>query len=40
VPDRVEDGVYLLNLQIPGFVSDAAPSRPLLFEIQPVNQTE
>lgn len=33
VPDGVSDGAYLLNLQIPGFTSDAAPSRPLLFRV-------
>jgi kynurenine formamidase len=32
VPDEVEDGSYLLNLQIPPFESDAAPSRPILFK--------
>ncbi len=31
VPDEVADGEYLLNLQIAPFVSDAAPSRPVLF---------
>ena len=31
VPDEVEDGEYLLNLQIAPFVLDAAPSRPVLF---------
>jgi hypothetical protein len=31
VPDTLVDGEYLLNLQIAPFVSDAAPSRPLLF---------
>ena len=31
VPDKVEDGLYLLNLQVPPFALDAAPSRPLLF---------
>lgn len=30
VPDEVADGEYLLNLQIAPFVSDAAPSRPVL----------
>ena len=30
VPDAVEDGLYLLNLQIPAFMTDAAPSRPVL----------
>ena len=32
-PDYLEDGAYLLNLQIPAFVSDAAPSRPILYRI-------
>ena len=30
VPNQVEDGEYLLNLQIAPFESDASPSRPLL----------
>lgn len=33
VPDFVADGLYLLNLQIPSFMADAAPSRPVLFPI-------
>ena len=33
VPEVVPDGEYLLNLQIAPFVSDAAPSRPVLFRI-------
>lgn len=33
-PDRIADGAYLLNLQIAPFVSDAAPSRPLLYTLQ------
>lgn len=33
VPDEAADGTYLLNLQIAPFVSDAAPSRPLLFRL-------
>ena len=31
-PDEIADGIYLLNLQIAPFASDASPSRPLLFE--------
>jgi len=31
VPDALADGLYLLNLQVPAFVSDAAPSRPVLY---------
>jgi len=33
VPSFLEDGAYLLNLQIPAFVSDAAPSRPIIYKI-------
>ena len=33
VPSCLEDGTYLLNLQIPAFVSDAAPSRPIIYKI-------
>jgi kynurenine formamidase len=32
-PESVEDGAYLLNLQIAAFQSDASPSRPILFKI-------
>jgi kynurenine formamidase len=31
VPDDVPDGRYLLTIQLPRWVTDAAPSRPLLF---------
>ncbi len=34
VPDSIQDGTYLLNLQIPAFVADAAPSRPILFHLR------
>ncbi len=33
VPNYITDGKYLLNLQIAPFVSDASPSRPIIFEI-------
>ncbi len=33
VPGEIADGVYLLNLQIAPFVSDASPSRPILFKM-------
>jgi arylformamidase len=33
VPNEIADGVYLLNLQIAPFVSDASPSRPILFKM-------
>lgn len=34
VPSNVNDGEYILNLQIVPFVSDASPSRPVLFELR------
>ena len=34
IPDHIDDGLYLLNLQIAPFASDASPSRPLLFRIE------
>lgn len=30
VPDHAHDGLYLLELQVPAFGADAAPSRPVL----------
>jgi arylformamidase len=33
ITNKIEDGLYLLNLQIAPFVSDAAPSRPVIFRI-------
>ncbi len=34
VEDDLEDGIYLLNLQVPPFSGDAAPSRPILLPIE------
>lgn len=34
VPAAIPDGHYLLDLQIPAFLTDAAPSRPLLYAVQ------
>lgn len=31
IPDSLEDGIYVLDLQIPDFMADAAPSRPILY---------
>lgn len=31
VPDHVRDGEFLLELQVPHFINDAAPSRPVLY---------
>lgn len=34
VPNEVEDGDYVLELQVAPFENDAAPSRPVLYRIQ------
>lgn len=34
VPHQIEDGRYLLNLQIAPFENDASPSKPVLYSIQ------
>ncbi|AUP80152.1 cyclase family protein [Flavivirga eckloniae] len=33
VPNKVEDGVYFLNLQIAPFENDASPSKPILYKV-------
>ena len=33
VKESIQDGLYLLNLQIAPFVNDATPSKPVLFEM-------
>ncbi|WP_431133755.1 cyclase family protein [Psychroserpens mesophilus] len=33
VPNKVEDGEYMLNLQIASFENDATPSKPVLFKV-------
>lgn len=33
VPNEFADGLYLLDLQVPAFATDAAPSRPVLYPI-------
>lgn len=33
VPNQVQDGSYLLNIQIASFENDASPSKPILYEI-------
>jgi arylformamidase len=35
VPSEIADGKYLLNLQIAPFMADAAPSRPVLYALNP-----
>jgi len=32
VPNSIEDGIYLLNLQIASFENDASPSKPVLYK--------
>jgi len=39
VPDAIADGVYIGMIQIPDFVSDAAPSRVWLYNIMSLNLT-
>lgn len=34
IAPTIRDGWYLLDLQIPAFLSDAAPSRPLLYPVR------
>lgn len=33
VPDAIQDGTYLLNLQISSFENDASPSKPVLYAL-------
>jgi kynurenine formamidase len=33
VPDEIENGDYILNLQIASFENDASPSKPILYKI-------
>lgn len=35
VPDTTRDGLYALSLQVAAWVSDAAPSRPVLYPLAP-----
>ena len=35
VPNEIEDGLYLLNIQIPAMPLDAAPSKPVLYKLFP-----
>jgi kynurenine formamidase len=36
VPDSATDGLYLLDLQVPAFATDAAPSRPVLYPVREI----
>jgi hypothetical protein len=33
IPDDARDGLYLLDLHVPAFATDAAPSRPVLYPV-------
>jgi kynurenine formamidase len=33
VPNEVDDGMYLLNIQIASFENDASPSKPVLYKV-------
>lgn len=33
IPEEIEDGNYVLNLQVANFENDAAPSRPILYRL-------
>lgn len=33
VPNHIQDGLYLLNIQIPSLNLDAAPSKPILYQL-------
>lgn len=33
VPDAIQDGLYLLQIELPALLTDAAPSRPILYPI-------
>jgi arylformamidase len=39
VSDAIADGSYLLNLHIAAFMSDASPSRPILYPIEPTESS-
>jgi kynurenine formamidase len=37
IPDSVADGLHLLELQVPAFCTDSAPSRPVLYPVMEVS---
>jgi hypothetical protein len=40
VPDTVQDGLYLLNIQVPKIHSDAVPSQPVLYGLKQLSDSE
>jgi arylformamidase len=39
VPNHIDDGLYLLNIQIASLQLDASPSKPVLYKLSPVFPT-
>ena len=37
IPDAIEDGLFLLNLQIASFDIDVSPSKPVLYKLLPAS---
>lgn len=37
VPEEIDDGYYLLNLQIVSFALDACPSKPIIFNLENID---
>ena len=37
VPNKVKDGLYLLNISIASFEIDASPSKPVLYKLKEIN---
>lgn len=37
VNDEISDGIYGLNIQVPPFQTDAAPSRPIIMNLKPTS---
>jgi arylformamidase len=37
IAEDIPDGLYLLNLQIASFESDASPSKPVLYRLEPIH---
>ncbi len=38
VEDEIDDGLYALNIQVPSFSSDAAPSRPVIMPLEIITE--
>ncbi len=40
IPDFIDDGQYLLNLQMASFHNDASPSKPVLYQLRGAKKSE